>query len=248
MKNNRWYFLHIPKTGGMSLIHVLRTARLCPARDWPSLVALPDSAISHFRGFAGHFGYPLVDYLQEPLRVFTFLRHPLEHALSAHAHIVRDAGHRLHQQANRLSISQFSREYAIMRNPQTRWLTRDLDCQPFRRHRDPVQIERELLRAIAQSEFEEQYSPDLLMKKAEERLRLLQFIGFVEDYESDSHRLLKSLGWSWRFAWPVPRLNSARLRPRWEQLSREEQRILEQGLQLDLALYDRARKIASSRS
>jgi hypothetical protein len=104
------------------------------------------------------------------------------------------------------------------------------------------------LRAIAQSEFDEQHSPDLLMKKAEERLRLLHFIGFVEDYESDCRRLLKSLGWRWRFAWPIPRLNSAQRRRPWELLLREEQRILEQGSQLDLALYDLAKRIASSRS
>jgi len=248
MKKIRWYFLHIPRTAGTSLIQTLRTARLCPARDWFSLAALPDSRISRYQGFAGHFGYPLADYLQEPLRVFTFLRHPLEHALSAHAHIVRDPGHRLHQQAKCLSIAQFFREYAITRNPQTRWLTRDFDCQSFRHHRDPVLIERELLRAIARSEFEEQNAPDLLMKKAEERLHLLHFIGFVENYESDSHRLLRLLGWRWRLAWPVPWLNSTQQRRRWEQLSREEQSILEQGLQLDLALYDQAKRIASSRS
>lgn len=50
-----WYFLHIPKTAGTSLLSLLpKTGRLCPARDWPQLCARP--AEERFAGYAGHFG------------------------------------------------------------------------------------------------------------------------------------------------------------------------------------------------
>jgi hypothetical protein len=80
------YFLHIPKTGGVT-VHAARRlppGSICPAWLWDQLLALPFAELSRYCVFRGHFHGYLDRVLGRPLRTVTVLRDPIERTVSAY--------------------------------------------------------------------------------------------------------------------------------------------------------------------
>ncbi len=68
-----------------------------------------------------------------------------------------------------------------------------------------------------------------------DHLQRFEFVRLVEDFERDVRRSVKMLALPLRG--PIPMLNRASRKRDWNTLTRDEQGLLEQGLQLDFALY-----------
>jgi hypothetical protein len=116
------FFMHIPKTAGMSMRAYLSdqysSSVICPANTWPAAIRL-DRPIGSYRLVQGHFQYNLRPALQPETKVVTVVREPLARTLSALAHLQRDpAFHVDHAIAKNCSIKQILRTPLLMRRQQ----------------------------------------------------------------------------------------------------------------------------------
>src|SRR5215213_5038746 len=93
-------FLHIPKTGGISIEKMIRDSvpadTINPASVNDTLGETDWSRAHEYRFFFTHAPIYVRDLIPKPVFTFTFLRHPLRRAISAYNHILRDAAHGSH--------------------------------------------------------------------------------------------------------------------------------------------------------
>lgn len=85
-------FLHIPRTGGTSLVSYMDTKfapeEICPAREWFEFERLDrEGRLGGYRFYRGHFGINLPDALAADCTIITFLRSPISRLFSAWRHM-----------------------------------------------------------------------------------------------------------------------------------------------------------------
>jgi hypothetical protein len=116
------FFMHIPKTAGMSMRAYLSDQYsplvTCPANTWAAASQL-DRSLASYRLVQGHFQYNLRAALQPGTKVVAVVREPLARTLSALSHLRRDpAFHADHAVAKDLSLKQVLRTPYLMRRQQ----------------------------------------------------------------------------------------------------------------------------------
>ena len=121
-KRDPLFFMHIPKTAGMSMRAYLNDqyspSVSCPATTWPAVLRL-ERPIDTYRLVQGHFQYNLRAALQPGTKVVSVVREPLTRTLSALSHLRRDpAFHADHAIAKDLSVKQILRTPYLMRRQQ----------------------------------------------------------------------------------------------------------------------------------
>lgn len=89
-----FFFFHIPKTAGSTLVDILEDffgyQEICPAYYTYELSSLTPTELSNFRFFRGHIDYHVLSrYLKKEPQTITFLRHPVDHAISIFSHLKR---------------------------------------------------------------------------------------------------------------------------------------------------------------
>src|SRR5687767_14911141 len=103
------YFLHVPKTGGVTLAHLLGRRfppeTVCPAALPRELIALPRESLDSYRLFHGHFGYKLGALVRRPLIVLTLLREPVARVVSLYGHVRRVPTHPFHERVRRENMT-----------------------------------------------------------------------------------------------------------------------------------------------
>lgn len=229
--DERLYFLHIQKTAGTTFSALLQTyfsaGETCPAYDYLQLFKLSEEQRPAYRYYRGHFGYGLLEYLPQPVRVVTLLRDPIERTLSNLSHIRRYAEHdanRLYHRRNMMTFLK-SRHIGIeLRNLQTRSL-----AMP----RGGIELYR----------YWELEDRDL--DTAKERLETIAFVGLVERFSESLHLLVYMLGWQ-PFS-TESRLNSAPERFQIADLDNEVIDYLHEINRFDLDLYAFARQLFADR-
>ena len=112
------FFMHIPKTAGMSMRAYLgdqySPSTICPANTWPAVRWL-ECPIGSYRLVQGHFQYNLRDTLDPTTKVVTIVREPLARTLSALHHLQRDPNfHADHAIAKDRSIREILRMPRLM--------------------------------------------------------------------------------------------------------------------------------------
>ncbi len=238
------YFLHIPKTAGTTFMAALDrqfyAERVCPAKLWRDLLRISSTELSRFRLFRGHFYNLLPPYLDRPVRTLTFLRDPIERALSHYAHVVREPGHYFHKHALKLGSLE-----AFIADPRTRpmisnFQTRSL-ALPFDIRVNAARFGDEQLEALALERQIETWMPrpadeEALLQTALTRLNGMAFVGLVERFDDSLLQLDRVSGWSLRET-AGTRLNQSPQRIARAALDPATLAALEQANRLDLALY-----------
>lgn len=240
------YFLHIPKTAGTTA-HTFMTRQfgepnVCSAHLWCQMLALPplEAARSAFNW--GHFYAYLHRYVPVPMRYITFLRDPVERALSHYSHILAHRGHYLHDHAARLgSIGACLRDPIIattMTNFQVRSLT--LDFNPVAL---AVPLSTDMLAKNELERLLESGPPTLpdneALEIAKHRLDQMCFVGIVEHWDRSIAELCRTFGWT-----PPPTIQSqniSRERLTQAQLAPADLALLRSINAADAALYEYAK-------
>lgn len=241
------YFLHIPKTAGTTLYHLLdgkfELDDICPARFWSELLALSPESRNNYRFFRGHFGYPIHWVLDQKPVCITVLRNPVDRAISYYESVCRQPYDFFHQVvvSQAMSFADFIRSpdtrYTVA-NLQTRSLVLDVDVRsPQIRARNRHATTPCGLDGITEMTLLDM-PDDELLAIAKQRLDEFAFVGLVEHFQ-DSMLLL-----SYIFGWypfePVERLNTAPQRRRQADVPPD---ILDEARELnrlDMELYDYA--------
>ena len=115
-------FVHIQKTGGISLYNALarafgagRSMRFERSSEAfrAQYLAMPDAEIARYRLLSGHFNLPF--WLQRdlgPRVVVSMVREPVERVLSTYRYMRSWKGHRRHASAGQLDVAGFVDDYA----------------------------------------------------------------------------------------------------------------------------------------
>lgn len=133
----RLIFLHLPRTGGTTLIHehlfpAVAVNERCNAnyndkmesigRDDP--LAWPPERRKKIRLVVGHMPFSVAERFGDASFYATLLRDPITRTLSDYAWCRQETEHGLHSLANELSLAEFvERGYSQTRNCYTRWLS-----------------------------------------------------------------------------------------------------------------------------
>jgi hypothetical protein len=196
------YFLHIHKTAGTSLTVILdgyfRPKEVCTAHQWHQLLAIPRNQLSRYRLFRGHFHYCFHTLLPEKPIYITFLRDPIDRAISRYLHLQRDKMHYLYPRVSAMSFAEFLRDpvtRAQVHNLQVRTLAFDFDIDAVvQAVGKPLTARLEMEQHI--NNIMRDLPDDQLLSVAKQRLATFAFVGITEKFQASLDQLTALFGWS----------------------------------------------------
>jgi hypothetical protein len=146
----------------------------------------------------GHYFYPLLEVLKQPLYSLTFLRDPVQRAISAYQYVARSPNHPLYEQfrlARITSPSEFVRDNLFSfhgANMQTRMLGSDYDLQGLIDRITTGVISVDEAKAIIGS-VESLPCDAAVLNRAIRRLEQMPFFGVTEHLSASLELLCKYL-------------------------------------------------------
>ena len=248
-------FLHIQKTAGSSLNHLLAAAygsrNIC-FRNSDGIYKLSAGELSRYSVFAGHLNYDSLLYVpRRNLSVLCFVREPKKRLLSIYyywrAHEPTHPGYSHGPKtANELALLPFLQDRRVNSRPEV-WNHMTWALMGERKWREW----RELLRSGQQTEQVLDEARTAIAK----RLGELSFVGLQEDFDRSVDLLFAALGKSRPKV--VPTLNNLSDRMNNDPHFKKEMKTQETGpsveaaldqlLQLDAILYDEAKRLFEER-
>jgi hypothetical protein len=241
------FFMHIPKTAGMSMRLYLsgqyQTHDVCPAVRWHGLLN-SERDLATYRLVQGHFRYNLRQLLSPETRTLVLLRDPVRRTVSALRHLQRDPSfHVDHRMAKDLTISQMLRHPHLMQNQhnvQARFL-----CASMRPADVSSYLQQETPRNPNADAADREEPPELELAK--DRLSSIEFVGFTEDIGAVVPVMARHMNYHPPLYFPF--INEDPIRTDTLQgLSDEDLAILGEYNDIDLALYDYARRLIERRA
>lgn len=116
MQNSKTIFLHIPKTGGMTLINEILT-RNYPAEklrldikgtdDYQAFLATPMEEKENLACVGGHMFFGVHESFVSPCRYVAFVRHPVDRIISNYYFTKRNQGHPRHAVVRTMPLEQY---------------------------------------------------------------------------------------------------------------------------------------------
>ncbi len=223
-------FVHIPKTGGRTLEHVLE-------RQYPSetvydiygynssipkavqnLKHLSDGEKRNILLIKGHYQFGLHEYLPQACTYVTFIRNPIDRVVSHFNYVRRDRHHPLYSQASAMSLKDYVQSGISLElnNGQARLISGNEKLNEFA-----------------------SYSRTLLSKSKQNIDDHFKVVGIVESY--DESLILMKLTHSWNRVHYMVRNVSNGLSKR-EEIAEDTIEIIRQYNEIDFELYNYAYK------
>jgi hypothetical protein len=241
------FFMHIPKTAGMSMRQYLnnqyRADEICPAERWQDLLAQERDAGS-YRLVRGHFRYNLRPLVARDARVLVVLREPLRRTVSALRHLGRDPNfHQTYEMAKHLTLGEMVRHPGIMalqRDVQARFLCASRQAADVTAYLDTARS-----RNLDADAGDRENPPAFQL--AADRLETIEFVGVTEDLGALVATMAHEMNFHPPAHFPVINENPERVDPLLG-LTGEELDIVREHNTIDLQLYEFARKMLNGRS
>lgn len=240
------FFLHIPKTAGMSLRAYLRNqyqpTDVFPPETWPDVVRTGMQPFS-YRLVQGHFFYNMRWALQPGTPMVAVLREPLTRTLSGLRHLQRDMHfHRQHALVAGRDIRQLLRDPVIM------GAQANIQAAALCASASPDEVVRHLARTLPThpgAEASDLESPPTL-ELALQRLDEVEFLGTMDNLPTLLSCLAEAMGYH-----PMLRLSLINEAPDaatvLDELEPDDIEILREHNKIDLELYQRAVELATLR-
>jgi hypothetical protein len=241
------FFMHIPKTARMSMRQYLSDQyhphEICPAERWHDLLD-GGRDVASYRLVRGHFRYNMRELVAPDARMLVVLREPLRRTVSALRHLGRDPNfHHTYRIAKDFTLSEMIRHPAIMA------YQRDVQARFPSASMPPAAVTAYLRDAVARGEDVDagdlEEPPDF--QRAADRLETIDFVGITEELGT----LVSTMAWDMNFHpplyFPCINENPDRMDPL-SGLTEAELEIVREHNQIDLQLYELARKLTHWRN
>jgi hypothetical protein len=242
----RVLFIHIPKTGGVSLENLIRSldGPFCAITNHYFSNQITWAPDEEFKYYFTHAPLLVRQLLPEPVFAFTFLRDPVDRAISDYNHILREPGVVPYRTivGECLSFAEalvHPVSSVYLSNVATRMLGAEIDLRP---------IANDMLATNFASSLAWQSPADeSTYRRALTNLAQLDFIGFTERMGDDVRRLGSLLGLPIQ---DVPRVNETPAEYEWPMAPAKRDEEAEQAMRrhsaFDCALYERAIRLSQT--
>jgi len=202
-----WFFLHIPKTGGTSFQSILDQwfpiENTCPAHTWEQLFEKPLSSLQRYQLVSGHFTNFIEPLLKPQTNWMTFVRDPIERALSQLHYLITHPGNEFWSSRKNLkkeipSILFETRYPHQISNLQTNTLNSPEDLESILnglavKAKDDRLTEIRTLKGPKPGT--PQRSPSQSLEAAKKRLEKMWFFGITERFSDSIALLAHQMGW-----------------------------------------------------
>ena len=238
-KNDVLYFLHIPKTAGLSTIYILngffKYSSILIEHSWDQLLPKLPKNFSKYRFVRGHFGYGFYRHFSKKPIYITMLRDPIEQCISNLEMIRREKKSRIRYNISEKASFEELIETKIPFNQQTQYIAIDADVIESIKSSD--------LKNFSDFSFHhlKEYSQDnisdpKLITIAKKHLSEFAFVGLTEKfYES---LLLLCYTFDWLPIHPTRKINVGKKRVKQRDLSKKSINFIKEQTNLDAELYD----------
>jgi len=233
------YFLHIPKTGGLTMIYILNGffdySSILTEHSWDQLLPQIPKNFSDYRFVRGHFGYGFYRQFPKKPIYITMLRDPIEQSISNLEMLRRLPKERLKYNISEKTNFEDLIESKIPFNLQTLFLAVDVDFVESIKTIDLKNLSDfnfHHLKEYAQPSISHQKMIEIAKKNLSE----FSFVGITEKF--DESVLLLCYTFDWIPIRSKIKINVSKNRLRQKDLSKKSIDMIKEKTNLDSELYD----------
>ncbi len=226
-------FLHIPKTGGMTLYDIIKknvsedSTFTIPANGEDLFRNLLPEERQRYRCIMGHAMFGIHEYISNPFYYLTFLRNPVDRLVSQYYHALGAEGKGLSKmiKENRMSCEDFLRgDMNVVYNYQTRMIAGRAVIRRLSKKHKGLLKDKSVRFTI----------PELLSRAKQNIRNFFRFVGIVERYDESLLIMSRKTGFKNIY---YTKVNVTRRKPDKIVLSDEAREIVHEKNKLDLELY-----------